>query len=208
MPDEFPEDLIVLVADTSMQFALRGILNRHQSLRTRPIDSRVIRHIDNDPGCLREGPDFLRPWISKSKHALLILDLHGCGRDQARRESVEEDLEDRLARSGWGERAVAIVIDPELEAWVWTESPHLEPALGWRAGRSALRQLLCDSGLWDAGSPKPNRPQRALDLILRSTRKRRTSALFSQLAATVSLDRCTDPAFQKLKAILPTWFPE
>jgi len=207
MPVAFTKDLVVLAADKSMQLALRGIVSRHESLRIRAVSFNVLLDIENDPGCYLNGPDFLRSQINRYARALLVLDRHGCGREQDSREELERRLESRLSESGWGDRAAAIVIDPELEVWVWTDSPHLTSALAWKEPRPPLRTWLRSKGFWAEGSLKPHAPQEALELVLRTTGKRRTSALFESLAQRTSLDRCSDPAFVKLKSTLKMWFP-
>jgi hypothetical protein len=40
-----------------------------------------------------------------------------------------------------------------------------------------------------------------------TVRKPRSSAIYLELARSVSTDRCTDPAFLKLKRCLREWFP-
>ena len=47
-------------------------------------------------------------------------------------ENLETEAEQRLSSSGWDDRAVAIVLDPELEIWVWSDSPEVDDVLGWR----------------------------------------------------------------------------
>lgn len=53
---------------------------------------------------------------------------------------------------------------------------------------------------------KPVRPKEAMEDALRSVRLPRSSALYRQLAQQVSLSRCTDESFLKLRKILQTWF--
>jgi hypothetical protein len=55
---------------------------------------------------------------------------------------------------------------------------------------------------------KPQRPKEALERALQEVRKPRSSAIYRQLASTVSLEGCTDPSFRRLKTTLQTWFPK
>ena len=99
-----------------------------------------------------------------------------------------------------------MVIDPELEAWVWSDSPHVGAVLGWSSTPSDLRRTLVEAGHLDAGQIKPHRPKDAFDLILPLSKKRRSSALFLELAQKVSFESCKDPSFLKLKVTLQKWF--
>lgn len=98
------------------------------------------------------------------------------------------------------------MIDPELETWVWSESPHVDAALGWSGRSPDLRSWLTERGWLDSGNPKPRRPKEAVEKALWAIRKARSSAIYAQLARKVTVSGCVDPAFSKLKATLQTWF--
>jgi hypothetical protein len=133
-------------------------------------------------------------------------DREGCGRDDRSREALESEIEANLARSGWDDRAAAVVIDPELEVWVWSDSPEVATILGWTGRQPTLPQWLDQQGHGTPGQGKPQKPKKAVDDALRLSGKRRSSSIFRQLAERVSVHRCTDPAFLKLKTLLRTWF--
>jgi hypothetical protein len=120
---------------------------------------------------------------------------------------LEADVEQRLATNGWADRARAIVIDPELESWVWSKSPEVDKALGWAGHVPALRPWLTQNGWLHESEAKPARPKEAMDAALRVVRRPRSSAIFRELAERVSFRRCTDAAFGKLITTLQTWFP-
>lgn len=115
-------------------------------------------------------------------------------------------MESRLSQSGWGERASVVVPDPELETRVWSDSPQVSEVLGWAGKQPDLVTWLISKRLLAPDEIKPDRPKEAMDLALREVRKSKSSALFQQLAQSVSLERCGDPAFLKLKNILRRWF--
>src|SRR5208282_804614 len=112
------------VADKNMRFALEGLLGRHESLGIRPIVTQILVHPRRDSGTLRECHVFLRPWLREAACALVMLDREGCGSNGARNE-LEAEVRERLAKNGWPDRSAAVVIDPELDVWVWNDSPHL-----------------------------------------------------------------------------------
>jgi len=156
---------------------------------------------------LLHSHDFLRPLASRYAHALVLFDREGCGQETKSREILEQAVEARLAGTGWSNRAGAVVIDPELEVWVWSDSPHVEDVLDWRGQALPLRSWLADQGLLQEGRLKPAHPKRALERALRLVGKPPSSGIYGDLARRVGLDRCTDPAFLKLRRLLTSWFP-
>lgn len=203
---EYPKDLAVLVADKNMESSIKGILQRPEALGIPHISFDIYPHPKNDPGCFQWGHDFLRPFVNRFRHALVILDHHGCGKETQTREQVEGDIEKRLYTSGWEERAAAIVIDPELENWLWSDSPEVDTALGWKGKSPPLRTWLKNQGFQESGLLKPSPPKEAVESALREVRKPRSSSIYSQIAEKASLKRCKDPAFLKLKETLAQWF--
>ena len=63
-------------------------------------------------------------------YGILMLDWAGSGTKATSVESLELELDSRLSLS-WGDRAKAIVIDPELDAWVWGSDNALTNILDW-----------------------------------------------------------------------------
>ncbi len=102
--------------------------------------------------------------------------------------------------------AVSLVIEPELEAWVFSTSPHVSTVLGWK-GPSSIRKTLEAQNLWKAEDAKPADPKDALEYLLGRTGKSRSSSLFRRLASRVSTAGCQDRAFLRLKTLLQGWFP-
>ena len=202
------KDLVVLVADKNTEFAIRGLLTRRShSLQIRPITFDIFVHIERDPGCLRRGPDFLRAHTTRYGRALVMFDREGCGQEQKERAALERQVEEQLAQSGWDNRSAAVVLDPELEIWVWSDSPHVEKALGWNNRAPGLRPWLVSSGMLGEADIKPPDPKRAVEEALRVARKPRPSNIYHELASSVGFESCSDAAFRKFKEVLATWFP-
>jgi hypothetical protein len=202
-----PKDLIVLTADKNIEYGVRGLLSRPASFGIRPIQLDIFVHPHHDPGCAAEAQDFLRPFVRHYHHGLVMFDDVGSGREAVAQDMLSEEVRGRLAATGWGDRADVIVLDPEIEVWVFAHSPKVEECLGWPAGRVSLRRWLESSGLWETNQGKPGDPKTALERVLGEIKKPRSSAIYRRLGEQVGIRGCTDPAFVKFRKILATWFP-
>ncbi len=199
-------DLVILVPDSDTHWTMRGLLGREPaSLGFRELDFNVLPHPEKDPGCRLRAPEFLRPLCRQYRHALVMFDREGSGRDSEPREELEKAVERQLT-TAWDDRAAAIVLDPELEVWVWSDSPHVETVLGWKGKTPPLRAWLEQQGLWTPGASKPARPKEAVEAAMRKAKKPRSPSRYQDLASQVSIQRCQDPAFAKLLATLRRWF--
>ena len=121
--------------------------------------------------------------------------------------ALEALIDEKFRQAGMADWAVSLVIEPELEAWVFSTSPHVSTVLGWK-GPSSIRKTLEEQKLWRAEDFKPADPKAALEYILGRTGKSRSSSLFRKLASrVVSTAGCEDRAFLRLKTLLQGWFP-
>jgi len=202
-------DLVVLAADKSIDMALQGLLGRTESLRIRSVVAKHLVHPKHDPGCARTPEAVLRPYVRDCHYALVVMDHEGSGFEGKGREELESQIEQLLAKNGWdSDRAAAVVIEPELENWVWSESPIVAECLGWEGRAVELRTRLEEIECWPQGETKPVRPKEAMRWVLRQVRKPWSSSIHGQLAQRVRFEGCTDPAFGKLCRTLRAWFGE
>lgn len=202
------KDLVVLSPDKNWMAALEGLFSRPPALGIRPIVADTLRHPRKDPGCANEGVEFLSQFSEQYYYGLLIFDYEGCGKERTGSpRDLQNALDEQLIQSRWGERARTVVLSPELEAWVWSDSPHVDGVTGWRGRQPGLRQWLISEGWLREGEVKPTRPKKAFEAALEVANKRRSSSLYQQIAERVSLQRCQDPSFLEFKSILRQWFP-
>lgn len=203
------KDLVLLVADTDAKAALCALLTRPPALGIRNITADVFVHPEHDPGVFLRAENLLRQFLQSHRYAMAVFDREGSGREELSPQELEEDLKRRLSGSGWGDRARAVAIDPELEAWVWSGSRHVAHALGW-SGPGELHRWLTAHGFVNPCAPqgtKPSRPKEAMEAALHQARVPRSSAIYADLARKVSVERCRDSSFCRLRDTLRQWFP-
>jgi hypothetical protein len=197
------KDLIVLVADKNMEFTVKGILQRNESVNIRGISYKIMRHSQNDPGVYRAAHDFLRIYVNEYRYAIVMLDREGCGcADNS--VDIGRQIQSRLDNSGWNERSAVIILDPELEIWVWSDSPEVANCIGW--SHNELRGWLHSHGDLSSDTYKPRNPKIILENVLKIKNIPRSSSIYYKLATRVSFNRCTDSAFLKFKNTLQHWF--
>lgn len=198
------KDLVCLAADKNIEAAVSGLLTRPEALGIRDVTHDVVVHPRRDPGCYHEAHVFLRSFRGGYGHALVVFDRAWEGAPSQDAALLESSMRERLAADGWAD---VVVIEPELEVWVWSDSPHVDECLGWRGRNPDLRSWLRERALWPAGSIKPPDPKAAVEEALAAVRVPRSSSVYRNLARRVSVQRCSDPSFDRFRARLRDWFP-
>jgi hypothetical protein len=200
------KDLFILAADKNAEFALKGALARPAALGIRPIEFEIRTHPGRDGGTRKTGPELLALQRRQYRHGLLVLDFEGSGTDSADALTLEEQLNGRL-RNHWNDAGKAIVIEPELDVWIWGSDNAVEASLEWPVGKG-VREWLREQGFKFDTNEKPTRPKEALKAALRVPDLPRSSALYQHIASRISLLHCKDAAFIRLRNQLLAWFPK
>lgn len=197
-----------MLPDQHWKAVVEAILARPKALGIRPITFREPSvHPGRDPGVRIEGAKLLATLPRDSHtHALLVLDYDGCG-DARPPAMLEADLQAAL-RPVWGDQGLALVVEPEIEAWLIGGYTHLRAVAGLNQAADP-RAWWHQQGIWARGAAKPQRPKEALDSWLTAHRSHATSSVWRALASRASLDpaRCRHESFKKLIDHLRRWFP-
>ena len=208
-------DILFLVADKNMREAVAGLLDRdqvHRILGCRPFafDSRrdiKVAAADNDPGLYVRANKLLQTFAAEYRHAVVIVDEEWDGSPGA--DAIEAQLWAHLADAGWSaDAALALVVCPEADVWLWSDSPHSARVLGWPSW-SELRPALEEQGWLFPGQAKPKRPKEAAEWALKNAKRKapRSADLYRQVASNASVRRCEDAALERLLNAIRTWFP-
>ncbi|MCI0539461.1 MAG: hypothetical protein L0Z50_29985 [Verrucomicrobiales bacterium] len=146
---------------------------------------------------------------------MVLRDLDGSGWETRGGKVLEEALIRALTSNGWQRDSVAaIVIEPEIEAWLRFRSLHLHSLVKQRARRSQqMTELLFPDVVKDAinhtggeAAGKPHRPKETFETLLQEFGIPRSNALYKELAARESLDACSVDSFNRFKTQLQAWF--
>lgn len=203
-------DVVVLVADKDLEEAAAALLRRTDDLGLGSFRFEVRRHPNHDGGCRTGAANFLRPFLRRYRRSLVLFDRDGCGSSLSR-EEIQDGVEADLSRNGWADRTKAVVIDPELEAWVWGDLARTSRILGWEEDAAGLRRWLRSRSLWERHGAKPSDPKTAMRTAMehapRGRRRKRSARIFAEIASSAAVDDCRDAAFNELVRTLRTWFP-
>lgn len=199
------KDLAVLVADKNMDFAMRGILGRPKSIGIRVVSYGITPHGGRAEGVRTSGPETLARLRKEFSHGIMMLDWEGSGSKAESAVALEQELDSRLSPV-WGNEAKAIVIEPELDVWIWGSDNALVRILHWQDSQS-IRAWLAERGHEFDGRQKPVRPKEALEDLMVQLDEPRSSNLYQRITKSISLPGCVDPAFNRLTSKLRSWFP-
>lgn len=207
-------DCIFLLADKNMQASFEGFFTReafYQSLGCGNFTFDTSQDIavasgDNDPGLYSRGHELLRPYRATHRHAVIVLDAEWEG--SPGKAAITEHLTNNITATGWdADQFVVIVIDPELENWIWQKNQHVAKELGF----DNINELMNDIDLqkaWPQGQAKPTSPKEILETLLQKKGIPRSSAIYKMITSKVSVRHCQDLAFKQLIDSLKTWFPQ
>ena len=207
-------DCVFLLADSNMKGTFEGFLSRevfHLGIGCDPFqfaanEDLVVASGDNDPGLFTRGHELLRPYQHTHRHAIMVLDAAWDGSPGAER--IREKVSVNMLESGWErDQFHVVVINAELEVWIWQKNPHVATALGFDSVDALMADTLLVNA-WIRGQAKPNDPKETLEAILKKKRIPRSSSIYKRITSKVSVSQCQDSAFLAMVETLRSWFPE
>ena len=214
-------DCVFLVADKTMGDTFTGFFQRSDvsarlgcgAFSFDPALDLIVAEGGGDPGVFDRAHQFLACYRPSHDHALVALDAAwdseknatGGNRQLQNARRVQMQMGKRLRRS-WRDRFQVVVIDPELEAWVWQDHPEVAKTLGWKSS-FPLRQWMADRGDWPLSDAKPWDPKAAMKAVVLETNEPWSSALHKRIVSRVPVDACVDTAFDTLRGAFQRWFP-
>ncbi len=202
------KDLVISVADSYQEKVLEALLPRIPfASGTSIFTYDIIRNPGHDPGSYNDSHELLRSFSNQYRYALVVFDFEGSGVEHLKtREQIEGEVQGLLSTSGWGDRCCVIVINPELENWMWINNINVERAIGWEKQMS-LYDWARENGYLEEGAIKPSRPKETLEEALRISETSKSASIYKNIATRVSYRDCVDPAFQKMINQFLKWFP-
>jgi hypothetical protein len=198
-----------------MEAVFRGFLERQQFHRslgcghfdvdlTNPSLDIIVDRARNDPGVYTFAQDWEQVIQHTHRHAIFVLDAEWDGAPSPQK--IRTDMARRIMDKGWArDDFEVIVIEPELESWIWQDNPHVAKAFRFKDG--SLRDWLQEQGCWPEDCAKPPRPKEAVKRVGRHTRVGQSSANYKNITNKVSVKNCVDASFQMMASCLRRWFP-
>ena len=206
-------DCVFFVADKNMQATFEGYLTRDNFCRSLgcgefsfdPREDLRVAAGDNDPGLFTRGHELLRPFVASHSHAVVILDAAWEGAPEA--DSIEKNMSENIQATGWkAANSKVIVIEPELENWIWQRNDNVAQGLGFE-DNTAMFEDDDFRAAWPKGQEKPHEPKELLEKLLRKKHIPRSSFIYKKITSRVSVQGCKDKSFLELRETLKTWFP-
>jgi hypothetical protein len=213
----YPHDLVVVVPDGAICLVAQTlVIQRRLSMGIREVDVELVKDPLHDASPESKVVMLLRGYLRTHKHAMVIRDLAGSGWEKRGAGALREALLRALTENGWEpHRIQAIILEPELEAWLRLTSVHVQKLVNDRARRNAgfssllftdqVRQIVTELGGESRG--KPRQPKECFEHILAFYGIPRSNALYRELARRESLDGCVVVSFKEFVQTLHGWFP-
>ena len=212
-------DCVFLVADSHMETVFKtflGLPHRHEKLGTASFSFNAESDLvlaGNDPAVYRNGPSLIHGHQRTHRHAVLVLDFQF--EHEKKPDEMIAELTSAMVSSGWdAARFQIVLIQPELEAWLWQDNPNIEKVffrnlnpMEKAKAPSSLRQWLCDQRLWPTECVKPPDPKKAMQKAADTFRAGSQMAVFTEVFRNISVHGCQDEAFHTLRDALRRWFP-
>lgn len=199
----------MIVAGRKDEVVLKAVLKRWQELGIRPIIFEINRR-GSDSIVVREGAMQARIRAREFKHFLCLWDHKDSGKGNEPPSQVQDELQEHLNRRRLQNREKALVIDPELEIWLWQDKKAIARVLG-----ISQKQLARCLNRWQSANfPKRTLeqilskfPKEALEEVCQEAREKLTAALYQRIAHTADLSLwASEQGFQQLCQTLLNWF--
>ena len=206
-------DCIFFVADKTMRETFLGFLSREDrttqlgcsDFAFDPAEDLFFAAGQNDSGLNKRADALLSPFLHSHRKAVVALDCDWDG--SPGQAQIIHNVTTQLLQSGWrAEDVIVIAIDPELEQWIWQDSPVLAEELRMHAPHG-LKAVLTQRGLWPEEATKPPLPKDLFIQLRRENNVKLSSSVFKRIAARVPVGLCVDSEFRRLVAQLQAWFP-
>ncbi len=200
------KDILVLTADKDAELMLKALLDRlPRSEKIREFNFDIITHPKRDPGVVNQSVEYVRPYIKDYRFLLVFFDHEGSGKEKKAKLELELQIEKELDSNGWQDRNACIILEPELESWLWVNKTHLHQIMDWEH-QEDVYQWIKTKGFSCINS-KPVRPKEAFESALKYQKIPRSSSLYVTLAEKADYLDCIDTSFTKFINTIRNWIP-
>jgi hypothetical protein len=200
-------DLLAIVEGKDDAAVLRAVLIRPRDLGIRSITFHTEQRAS---GMIARGPELAREQRREFRYVLCLWDHQGSGQEAKPPSRVQGEVQARLNRNTLKGCSKALVIDPELEVWLWQDLAAIAQVLG--VEDSALQGWLAE---WrDEQFPTLTveevllrQPKEAFEQVIRRAGLKPAAALRERVAAAADLHQwAQESSFRLLRRTLRRWF--
>jgi len=206
-------DCVFFVADKTMRETFLGFLSREDrdeqlgcgAFTFDPAEDLFFAAGQNDCGLNKRADALLSAFLHSHQKVVVALDCEWDG--SPGQVAIIQNISTQLLGSGWAaDDVIVIAIEPELEQWIWQDSPVLADELRMDAPQG-LKAALSARGLWPQDAAKPPSPKELFIQLRRENNVKLSSSVFKRIAANVPVAACQDSEFRRLVNQLQLWFP-
>jgi hypothetical protein len=202
------KDLLVVLEGRDDKEVMRAVLNRPNDLGIRTITFELDRRSRAVP---TQEPDLARDQRKEFQFAICLWDHVGSPYENERPAQAQGKVQARLNQNTLRDCSKALVIDPELEIWLWQDQAAIATVLEVNAPQ--LIEWLDD---WQKGYfPDKNIgalieqfPKEALEAVFQRAKEKPSAALYRRIASEANLGLWSQASsFQQMRRALRKWFP-
>lgn len=199
-------DLLVVLEGPRDREVIRAVLGRPAALGIRQI---TFQCVQRSSAVCAQGPDIARQQRNRFRYVICLWDHQGSGQGKTPARAQGE-VQAQLNRNTLKGCSKALVIDPELEIWLWQDQAAIVNVLG--VGMNQLWQSL---NAWQQAQFPTQTvralirqfPKEALEEVIRQAGEKPSAALYGRIAAKANLQLWGSvPSFKLFRRTLRRWF--
>lgn len=200
------KDLLLLCADADMKAVLEAVIKRLiERRRIAGISYDIKIAYRRDPEVYKKAYEIVRSKSHECKKCLVLFDYEGSGATSPVASVECEVARKIIANSDWSKEDVeVIVIEPELEIWIWKGWNHFYEVT--EKSHSEVCQWVRNKNISES-SFKPLAPKNLFEKFCRYFNVKKSAANYKKISEKASLENCKDRAFNNLINTLTNWFP-
>jgi hypothetical protein len=202
-------DLLVVLEGSKDRTVMEAVLSRPDDLGIQAIAFELEAR---SSGVRTKGPDVSRERRREFQFVVCLWDHKGSGREEEPASQAQGEVQNQLNRKTLKGCSKALVIDPEMEIWLWQDRTAIAKVL--EVEEIQIEKWLDD---WQRKQCPAQIvqtlvrqfPKEALEEVIQRVDEKHDSALYGRIAAAANFKLWgREPSFRRLQRTLRRWFPQ